>query len=146
MNKTKVLKKVMAGVLIGCTAITNAAYAAPKTDISAKQSATQNDVSIMRSKILQRGTLSLIKGTNKVSINITTYSYSTCDHLYHDVTIFVNGVRYLSDRYDKYNIDTLKTSINVPVKDGDYVDVYADHYAQDGSTVESSSSHKSITY
>lgn len=146
MNKTKVLKKVMAGVLIGCTAITNAAYAAPKTDIPAKQSATQNDVSIMRSKVFKNGSITLGKSTGKVTVNVSTTAFYDTEHIYHDITIFVNGVRYLSDRYDKYNSRTFKTTINVPVKDGDYVDVYADHYAQDGSTVESSSSHKSITY
>ena len=146
MNKTKVLKKVMAGVLIGCTAITNAAYAAPKTDISAKQTVTQNDASIMRSKVFKNGSIVFTRATGNVTVNVSTSAYNKSDYDYHDITIFVNGVRYLSDRYDKYNTVTLKTSINVPVKDGDYVDVYADHYTQDGSTVESSSSHKSITY
>lgn len=146
MNKTKVLKKVMAGVLIGCTAITNAAYAAPKTDISAKQTVTQNDASIMRSKVFKNGSIVFTRATGNVTVNVSTSAYNKSDYVYHDITIFVNGVRYLSDRYDKYNTVTLKTSINVPVKDGDYVDVYADHYTQDGSTVESSSSHKSITY
>ena len=136
----------MAGVLIGCTAITNAAYAAPKTDISAKQTVTQNDASIMRSKVFKNGSIVFTRATGNVTVNVSTSAYNKSDYVYHDITIFVNGVRYLSDRYDKYNTVTLKTSINVPVKDGDYVDVYADHYTQDGSTVESSSSHKSITY
>lgn len=89
--------------------------------------------------------LNLSKISTGVKVSVATEAMTYIDHIYHDISIFVNGSLYSSGRYEAWNEQTLDTNINVPASSGDYVDVYVDHYTDHNGIVESRSSSDSLT-
>ena len=78
-------------------------------------------------------------GTSYARVRVETEANQGVNHIYHDITIFKNWVRQLSDRYEGWNTRSLVTNINVPAVEGDYIDVYVDSYVEHNGYTESMS-------
>lgn len=143
-NKFKVC---VLGLLAGSIAFSVSAYADELNGIEPKTNVFSSNGSIVPySKYLQAGYINVLRRTGKVEIEITTSAFGSVSHIYHDVTIYRNGVWVSSDRYENWNRVELVTPINVTASSGDYIDVYADHYVQNNGITEVMHSHKSLTY
>ncbi len=139
MNKN-LSKKVTAAVLSCCLIVPmGAAYAAEPATVMADDTMLTAGEIVPYSKYFRTGTISLSKSTNTMYVEVSTKAFQKVDHIYHDVTVFKNGVLYSSGRYDDYNAATLSTTIKVNAVSGDYIDVYVDHYTAHSGVVESKS-------
>ncbi len=138
--KKNLSRKVTAAALSCCLIVPmGAAYAAPLPPATADVSAASAGGIVPFSKYLKAGTISFTPATSTMYVNVSTRAFIKVDHIYHDVTIFKNGVLYSSGRYDDYGTNSLSTTIKVDAKSGDYIDVYVDHYTAHGGVVESKS-------
>lgn len=139
MNKN-LSKKVTAAVL-GCCLIVpmGAAYAAEPSTVTADDTVMTAGEIVPYSKYFHSGSISLTPTTGTMIVTVKTRALQKVDHIYHDVTVFKNGVLYSSGRYDDYHAASLSTTIKVDAVSGDYIDVYVDHYTAHGGVVESKS-------
>lgn len=139
MNKN-LSKKVTAAVLSCCLIVPmSAVYAAEPATVTADDTVMTASGIVPFSKYLKSSTVSLNKSTTTMYVEVSTKAFQKVDHIYHDVTVFKNGVLYSSGRYDDYNAASLSTTIKVDAVSGDYIDVYVDHYTAHGGVVESKS-------
>lgn len=138
--KKNLSRKVTAAALSCCLIVPmGAAYAAPLPPATADVSAASAGGIVPFSKYFSSGSTTMAPSGNVMVVKIKTKAFQDVDHIYHDVTIFKNGVLYSSGRYDDYGTNSLSTTIKVDAKSGDYIDVYADHYTAHGGVVESKS-------
>lgn len=139
MNKN-LSKKVTAAVL-GCCLIVpvGAAYAADPSTVTADDTVMTAGEIVPFSKYFHSGSIAFTPSSNTMIVTVKTRALQNVNHIYHDVTVFKNGVLYSSGRYDDYNTSTLTTRIKVDAVSGDYIDVYVDHYTAHGGVVESKS-------
>lgn len=84
--------------------------------------------------------------SGRVDVNFFTYANQSVEHIYHDVTIYKNGIWQLSNRYENWGVTTLQTTIPVYALSGDYIDVYADHYVEHYGITEGYSSSNNMYY
>lgn len=143
-NKFKVC---VLGLLAGSIAFSASAYASELNGIESKTNVFSSNGSIAPYSVnIRSANVTLIRVSSGLSLKVDTKAFSTSEHIYHDVTIYRNGVWVSSDRYENWNRVELVTPINVAVSSGDYIDVYADHYVQNNGITEVMHSHKSLTY
>lgn len=143
-NKFKVC---VLGLLAGSIAFSVSAYSAELNGIEPKTNVFSSNGSIAPYSVnIRSANVTLIRVSSGLSLKVDTKAFSTSEHIYHDVTIYRNGVWVSSDRYENWNRVELVTPINVAASSGDYIDVYADHYVQNNGITEVMHSHKSLTY
>ncbi len=139
MNKN-LSKKVTAAVLSCCLIVPmGAVYAAEPATVTADDTVMTAGEIVPYSKYFHSGSISLTPSGSTMIVNVKTRALQKVDHIYHDVTVFKNGVLYSSGRYDDYNTSSLTTRIKVDAVSGDYIDVYVDHYTAHSGVVESKS-------
>lgn len=145
--KNKKTKKLTVLSIICCMMLTATAFAAGDTgdEENGEISATQNQA-VPFSTYYRTESLSVTRGNGKADITVGTYANRTVSHIYHDVTVYINGNWYSSERYENWNTEEYKNSFSVPASSGDYIDVYADHYTENNGLTEVGHSHKAITY
>ncbi len=116
--------------------------------VPANAALPDNDIVSPMSSYLKTGLITITKSSGYAVVEITTIAFASVANIYHDVSIFVNGVKYTSGsrRYSKTNSNNLKTSISVPASSGDYIDVYADHYTSHNNITEVKHSNVNYTY
>ncbi len=137
------LKKIFIGMLIGCISACSTVYA--RESLSELTSYSPPSIAPF-SLYYYYGTAKLTRGDGYVSAIITTTAYTTVSHIYHDVSIFVNGSEYLNQRYHCYNKAALSTTIDIPASKGDVISVAVKHYTAHNGITESGNSSQTITY
>lgn len=139
MNKN-LSKKVTAAVLSCCLIVPmGAAYAAEPATVTANDTVMTGGEIVPFSKYFNSGSIAFTPSSGTMTVTVRTRANQNVNHIYHDVTVFKNGVLYSSGRYDDYNTSTLTTRIKVDAVSGDYIDVYVDHYTAHSGVVESKS-------
>ena len=92
------------------------------------------------------GSLGFSAGNNSVAVIVSTSAFTVADKIYHDVTIYKNGILYSSKIYSDTKCQTLSTQIDVPVTSGDVVVVYVDHYTYHNGVTESGHNERSYMH
>lgn len=92
------------------------------------------------------GSLTFTNGSNYVGVIVSTSAFTVADKIYHDVTIYKNGVLYSSQRYSDTKCQTYTNQINVPAVRGDVITVYVDHYTYHNGVTESGTNSDSYMY
>ena len=143
-------KKILAALLTVCCFVGNvAAFAAPSQySNGADMSIQSNNNEIMPMTMYYVGnSIYVSRATNYAYISVATMAVDIINHIYHDVTIYKNGALYMSSkRYNGWNCFRLDTTINVPAKPGDYIEVYLDSYTEHNGCLESGHASESFVY
>lgn len=126
----KQMKKMARGILCGalaasllCGATCFAAEA--QTADPAAVPAAQDSVNTIN---FYAGNINLIPESGYMAVYVSTEAFVRANSIWHDVTIYKNGVWYMSQTYRDWNTDYLETLINVPAQSGDRIEVYVDHH------------------
>lgn len=146
MEKQKLSKAVVAGVISGCLMTTGVVFADEYTGIKIPECSVQvfeNGEPTPYSMYFRSCSLDVGPSNGVMAVNVTTKAFQPIDHIYHDVTIYKNGVWQSSDRYENWGKVQLASYIKVSAQSGDYIDVYVDHYTEHNGCVESAHSNKS---
>ncbi len=133
----KIIKNLIFMALMGCMAFSTVVYA---------QTLNVCGIKIIDSVYLFEGYVEISKVSGGVNIDIDTTAYTDVEHIYHDVTVYKNGVWISSERYEGWNRDELNTNIRLAAKSGDYIDVYVDHYTDNLGYLEVMHSSENLTY
>lgn len=145
MKKQKIGKAVAAGMIAGCLMTTGIAFADENAETQIPECNVQvfeNGEPVPYSMYFRSGTLDVFPSNGVMAVSVTTKAFRVVDHIYHDVTIYKNGVWQSSDRYQNWGKVQLVSYISVNAQDGDYIDVYVDHYTDHDGCVESAHSSK----
>lgn len=122
----KILKSVLAVVLVMCmlpgaTIIAAAPVEGAHPDMS----------------ILAGGKVVFYRGDSGIEITVTTTALGTVDKVYHKITVNKNNVNLMYKKeYSKSNAAEIDTDLSFNAKNGDIFEVIVDHYAKDGSLIE----------
>ncbi len=136
-------KRVLCTLLLVCAMFNPTTFA----DEDVNNSSTCNNSDIMPLTLyFNFGNLKLDKKSGSISVKVDTYAYSSVDHIYHDITIYKNGILYSYDRYEDWNIDTLNTVLSVPASSGDIIDVEVTHYTSHNGITEKDYSISGMAY
>lgn len=126
----KQMKKMARGILCGalaasllCGATCFAAEA--QTAEPAAVPAAQDSVNTIN---FYAGNINLIPMSGYMAVDVSTEAFTRANSIWHDVTIYRNGVWYMSQTYRDWNTSYLSTTINVPAQYGDRIEVYVDHH------------------
>lgn len=139
MKKQNLGKIITVGVLTGCLLAAGSVYAdnTSKFDVpDVGIQVYQNGTPVPYSMYFRSGKLSVFPSNGAMAVNVTTNASRFVDHIYHDVTIYKNGVWQSSNRYEDWNRVELNTYLTVPAQSGDYIDVYVDHYTDHNGYLE----------
>ena len=142
----KKVKKIAAICISCCMLLTSAVFAAETDEKDEVSAVTAGSGIVPYSTYYKTGTISISRSSGSVTVTVSTYAYQTVSHIYHDVTVYINGNWYSSERYENWNKISLSNSFSVPASSGDYIDVYADHYTENNGLTEVGHSHTAITY
>ena len=145
MKIKKILKKVMLSTLIGCMTFSNIVYAQPTVQNAIRYQISQGGV-VPYSMYLLSANIVCNRGNGAASIDVTTKAFTSVEHIYHDVTIYKNGVWVSSERYEDWGKNKLMTNISVSAQTGDYIEIYSDHYTDHLGYLEMTSTSKTFTY
>lgn len=126
----KFFKSLLMVCIIFTLAVSGTVFASPVNAEAVETDATP------RTMYYYSGSLGFAKGNGYVLVDVSTSAITYIDSIYHDVTIYKNGVKYLSQRYSGTNCQTLSTSIKVPAVGGDVIEVYVNHYTSHNGIVE----------
>lgn len=74
------------------------------------------------------GNVKFFRQNGYMTVLVSTEAFVDANVISHDVTIFRNGVWYMSQTYTDWNTDYLETMIDVPAQYGDRIEVYVDHH------------------
>lgn len=149
MKKQKLGKVIAAGVISGCLMTTGIAFASESSNANIPDSNIQvfdNGVAVPYSMYFRSASLDVGPANGVMAVNVATKASRAVDHIYHDVTIYKNGVWQSSDRYENWGKVELNSYIKVSAQSGDYIDVYVDHYTDHGGCVESAHSSKACYF
>lgn len=126
MNKS--FKSVLAVVLVVCLLSSTPIFAAAPVE------GAKPDMSI-----LAGGEVSIYAEDGYVSIYVTTTALDMVDKVYHKITVNKNnGINLMYKKeYAAYDAGHVTTYLTFNAKDGDIFEVIVDHYAKDGSLIES---------
>lgn len=144
--KKNMIKRFIAVLILSCVSVSYTSMAEDIKNNAIFNNSVTNEIVHMRTNYLKDGEVVISRSTNNVNVKIKTNAFTNVSCIYHDVTIFKNGVKYSSGRYNDWNKDTLESIIPVSAVSGDYIDVYADHYVQHNGITEVSHSHESMYY
>lgn len=125
----KILKTLLIFGIICSLAVSGTAFADAKAGV--------DETAAPYSMYYLSGSLGFSEGSNHVSVLVSTSAFTYVDKIYHDVTIYKNGILYSSQRYSDTECQSFSTQINVPVVSGDIVTVYVDHYTSHNGITES---------
>lgn len=147
MNLSKKLTKgiaiiAAAGTLFGSSAV----YAENAENVNSIDIRFSNGEIVPFSKYLDTGTTKITKENGCFKVTVDTVASVVATRIYHDVTIYKNGVLYSSKRYQDWNVVRLLTPITVPASSGDTISVSTKHYVIYNGTTESKTSSNSSTY
>lgn len=146
MKKQKLSKVIVAGVISCCLMMTGIAFADENTEMHIPECGIQvfeNGEPTPYSMYFRSCSLDVFPANGVMAVNVTTKAFQPIDHIYHDVTIYKNGVWQSSNRYENWGKVELNSYIKVSAQSGDYIDVYVDHYTDHGGCVEFAHSSKS---
>lgn len=149
MRKRKWSKVLLAGVISGCLITTGIAFASENAETNIPECNVrifENGELAPYSMYFRSCSLDVYPSNGVMAVDVTTKASRPVDHIYHDVTIYKNGVWQSSNRYENWGKVELKTFINVSAQSGDTIEVYVDHYTDHGGYVESASSSKSSKF
>ena len=126
MNKS--FKSVLAVVLVVCLLSSTPIFAAAPVE------GAKPDMSI-----LAGGEVITYSGDGQISIYVSTKALTTVDKVYHKITVNKNdGINLMYKKeYAAYDTMLVSTYLDFSAKEGDIFEVIVDHYAKDGSLVES---------
>ena len=124
----KIFKSVLAVVLVVCLLSSTPIFAAAPVE-----GATPNMT------ILAGGEVGIYSEDGYVSIYVSTTALSMVDKVYHKITVNKNnGINLMYKKeYAAYDTGQVSTYLTFNAKEGDIFEVIVDHYAKDGSLVES---------
>lgn len=146
MKRQKLIKTVVAGVVSGCLMTTGIVFAEENTGVQNSKCTVQvfeNGALTPYSMYFRSCSLDVGPANGVMAVNVTTKAFQAVNHIYHDVTIYKNGVWQSSERYENWGKVQLLSYIKVPAQSGDYIDVYVDHYTEHNGCVESAHSNQS---
>lgn len=149
MKKQKLGKAVAVGLISGCLMATGIAFADENTEAQIHECNVQvfeNGEAVPYSMYLYSSSLNVFPFNGVMAVNVKTKAFRAVDHIYHDVTIYKNGVWQSSDRYENWGKVQLISNIEVSAQSGDTVEVYVDHYTEHNGYVESAHSSKSSKF
>ena len=145
MKKQKLSTVIVTGVILGCLMTTGTVFADENAEMYIPECSVQvfeNGEPVPYSMYFRSCSLNVFPSNGVMAVNVTTKAFQPIDHIYHDVTIYKNGVWQSSDRYENWGKVELNSYIKVSAQSGDYIEVYVDHYTDHGGCVESASSSK----
>lgn len=124
----KIFKSVLAVVLVACILSSTPIFAAAPVE-GAKPDMT----------LLAGGKVAFYPDGDYMRIYVTTTALDTVDKLYHKITVNKNdGINLMYKKeYSKSNTGQIETDLEFKAKEGDIFEVIVEHYAKDGSLVES---------
>lgn len=146
MKKQKLSKVIATGVILGCLMTTGTVFADESTEANIPECEVQvfeNGAPTPYSMYFRSCSLNVFPSNGVMAVNVTTKAFQAVNHIYHDVTIYKNGVWQSSDRYENWGKVQLASYIKVSAQSGDYIEVYVDHYTEHNGCVESAHSNKS---
>lgn len=146
MKTLKLNKVIVTGVILVCLTTTGFVYAYENADMYFSECNIQvfeNSGPALQSMYFRSFSLDVFPSNGVMAVNVTTKAFQAIDHIYHDVTIYKNGVWQSSDRYENWGKVQLASYIKVSAQSGDYIEVYVDHYTEHNGCVESAHSSKS---
>ncbi len=149
MKKQKLSKVIVIGAIVGGLMTTGIAFASENSNASIPDSNIQvfnNGVAVPYSMYFRSCSLDVGPANGVMAVNVTTKASRAVSHIYHDVTIYKNGVWQSSDRYEGWNKIELNSYIKVSAQSGDYIDVYVDHYTDHNGYLESAHSSKACYF
>lgn len=148
MKNKKIKTLLTTGLVLGmlCSNTVLAAEKADADDNVVRIVTNENGEVMPYSLYFMSGTIVFSRYNGNATVTVNTSAVQKIDHIYHDVTIYKNGVWYSSDRYENWGKQSLNTTIYVPAETGDYIDVYVDHYTEHGGYTEVGHSSKAFTY
>lgn len=149
MKKQKLSKAIIAGILSGCLMTNGAVLADENTEVQIPECNVQvfeNGEVAPYSMYLRSSSLDVGPSNGVMAVIVTTKAFQAVNHIYHDVTIFKNGIWQSSERYENRGKVQLTTYIKVPAQSGDTVTVYVDHYTEHNGCVESAHNNKSNSF
>ena len=126
MNKS--FKSVLAVVLAVCLLSSTPIFAAAPVD------GAKPDMSI-----LAGGEVTTYSGDGEIRIYVSTTALGSVEKVYHKITVNKNdGINLMYKKeYSASNTMRITTPLNFTAKEGDIFEVIVEHYAKDGSIVES---------
>ena len=146
MKKQKLGKVLVAGVVSVCLMTTGVTFASDNSNASIPSNNIHifdNGVAVPYSMYFRSCSLDVYPSNGVMAVNVKTKAFQAVNYIYHDVTIYKNGVWQSSDRYENWGKVELNSYIKVSAQSGDYIDVYVDHYTEHNGCVESAHSNKS---
>ena len=125
---TKIFKSVLAVVLVVCLLSSTPIFAAAPVE-GAKPDMT----------ILAGGDVGVYARNGRVYIDVTTKALGSVEKVYHKITVNKNNGINLMYKKEYADYDTMRVStyLDYAAKEGDIFEVIVEHYAKDGSVVES---------
>lgn len=144
--KKNMIKRFIAVLILSCVSVSYTSMAEDIKNNAIFNNSVTNEIVPMRTNYLKDGKIIFSRSENTVNVSVKTNATTIVSHLYHDVTIFKNGVKYSSGRYNDWNKKIFESIIPVSAVSGDYIDVYADHYVQHNGTIDVGHSHESMYY
>lgn len=137
MKINETARKLIFAALIGCMAFSNMVYA---------QNTSVCSVESVDAIYLLDADITINKDSGEVNVRVTTSACTSVDYIYHDVSVYKNGVRISWERYDAFNKDELITNIRVAAQSGDYFEVLVDHYTDHLGCLEVMYTSANLTY
>ena len=124
----KIFKSVLAVVLVVCILSSTPIFAAAPVE-GAKPDMT----------LLAGGKVVFYPDGDYITIYVSTIALATVDKVYHKITVNKNdGINLMYKKeYVEYDTTQIDTGITFKAKEGDIFEVIVEHYAKDGSLVES---------
>ena len=133
----KLTMKLLCGML-ACSLLGGTACFAAEAQLEKPAVMETSDDSVLTLNFYA-GNINFYHGNGYMSVMVSTEAFVRANTVSHDVTIFVNGVWYMSQTYTDWNTDYLSTTIDVPAQYGDRIEVYVDHHV-DSETKHNSAS------
>ena len=126
----KQMKKMARGFLCGALAVSllggaTCFAAEAQTAEPAAVAASQDSVNTIN---FYAGSINFNSQPGYMNVYVTTEAFTNANKIWHDITIYRNGVWVMSQTYTDWNTYFLETSIDVPAQNGDRIEVYVDHH------------------
>ena len=122
----KLTMKLFCGML-ACSLLGGTACFAAEAQLENPAVVETSDDSVLTINFYS-GSIDLTSQPGYMNVRVTTEAFVDANVISHDVTVFRNGVWYMSQTYTDWNTDFLETIFNVPAQYGDRIEVYVDHH------------------
>lgn len=104
-----------------CLALCNVGAFASSANVS-------TELDVARTYNFSAGYTLMTPWNGNMQIEVYTEAFEPANHIWHDITIYKNGVWYSSETFENWNSRTLQTIYNIPSQPGDIYQVYVDHH------------------